>query len=41
MKRRSRPLCLQGTTTSRGKRISDAPAVHAGGLCPAPARIDA
>jgi DNA invertase Pin-like site-specific DNA recombinase len=33
--------CLQGTTTSRGKRIYRCTRRHAGGVCPAPARIGA
>ncbi len=33
--------CMQGTTTSRGKRIYRCIRRHAGGICPAPARIDA
>ncbi len=33
--------CLQGTTTSRGKRIYRCTRRHAGGVCPAPARVDA
>lgn len=32
---------MQGTKTSRGKRIYRCTHRHAGGLCPAPARIDA
>jgi DNA invertase Pin-like site-specific DNA recombinase len=32
---------MQGTTTSRGKRIYRCTRRHAGGECPAPARIDA
>lgn len=33
--------CLQGTTTSRGKRIYRCTRRHSGGICPSPARIDA
>jgi DNA invertase Pin-like site-specific DNA recombinase len=33
--------CMQGTFTSRGKRIYRCPRRHAGGICPAPARVDA
>lgn len=33
--------CLQGTVTSRGKRIYRCTRTHAGGVCSAPARIDA
>jgi site-specific DNA recombinase len=33
--------CLQGTLTSRGKRIYRCNRRHAGGLCPSPTRIDA
>lgn len=33
--------CMQGTTTSRGKRIYRCTRTHAGGVCPAPARVDA
>ena len=33
--------CLQGTTTSRGKRIYRCTRTHSGGVCPEPARIDA
>jgi site-specific DNA recombinase len=33
--------CMQGTLTSRGKRIYRCPRRHAGGICPAPARIAA
>lgn len=33
--------CLQGTTTSRRQRIYRCTRRHAGGICPAPARIDA
>jgi DNA invertase Pin-like site-specific DNA recombinase len=32
---------LQGTTTSRGKRIYRCTRTHSAGVCPAPARIDA
>jgi site-specific DNA recombinase len=32
---------MQGTVTSRGKRIYRCPRRHAGGICPEPARIDA
>ena len=31
--------CLQATTSSRGKRIYRCTRTHAGGVCPAPARI--
>jgi DNA invertase Pin-like site-specific DNA recombinase len=33
--------CLQATTTSRGKRIYRCTRTHSGGVCPAPARVDA
>src|SRR5919107_4078577 len=33
--------CLQGTTTSRGKRIYRCNRRHAAGICPDPVRIDA
>lgn len=33
--------CMQGTTTSRGKRIYRCTVRHAGGICPSPARIEA
>lgn len=33
--------CMQGTTTSRGKRIYRCTRTHAGGVCPEPARLDA
>jgi DNA invertase Pin-like site-specific DNA recombinase len=33
--------CLQGTLTSRGKRIYRCTRTHAGGVCPSPARLDA
>jgi DNA invertase Pin-like site-specific DNA recombinase len=33
--------CMQGTHSSRGKRIYRCKKLHAGGVCPAPARIDA
>lgn len=32
---------MQGTTTSRGRRIYRCQRTHAGGVCPAPARVDA
>jgi len=33
--------CLQGTTTSRGKRIYRCTRTRSGGVCPAPVRVDA
>jgi DNA invertase Pin-like site-specific DNA recombinase len=33
--------CMQGTRSSRGKRLYRCKKLHAGGVCPAPARIDA
>ena len=33
--------CMQGTPTSRGKRIYRCNRRHAGGVCPSPARVDA
>jgi site-specific DNA recombinase len=33
--------CLQGTTSSRGKRLYRCTRTHAGGICPAPVRVDA
>ncbi|MBA2445917.1 MAG: recombinase family protein [Nocardioidaceae bacterium] len=33
--------CLQGTTTSRGKRIYRCTRTHSGGVCPAPVRVAA